>query len=59
MRKVFEDHKAIILFNHDFSKLDDVIMVERLEQLDLSNRCDRKLHKVSNAVVEDVFSPFY
>src|SRR5690242_15864887 len=42
VREVLEDHVAVILLDHDFAKLNNVAMIERLQELDLSYSSNRK-----------------
>ena len=46
MGEVLKDHVAVILFDHDFTELDYVVVVQGLEKLDFSNRGDRELNTV-------------
>jgi hypothetical protein len=45
--QVFEHHVTIVLLDHDFSKLDDVVMIEGLEELDFAYSGNRELRLVS------------
>lgn len=47
VREVFKHHVAIILFHHDLLELDNVVVVQRLEKLDLTDGSNRELAKVS------------
>ena len=40
--KVFEDHEAVILFDHDFLEADDVVVPEGLQELDFADGGYRK-----------------
>ena len=35
--KVFEDHEAVVLFDHDFLETDDVFVLEGLQELDFAD----------------------
>lgn len=47
MLKVFEDHEAVIALDHDFLHGNDVDVIQRLQEFDLSDRCNRELDIVS------------
>lgn len=45
--KVLKDHIAVVLFDHDLAKLDDIVVVQRLEKLDFSNSSNGELKTIS------------
>ena len=44
---VLKNHIAIVLFDHDLAKLDNVVVVQRLQELDFSNGSNGELKFIS------------
>ena len=45
--KVLKNHIAVVLFDHDLAKLDNIVVVQRLEELNFSNSSNRELKIIS------------
>jgi hypothetical protein len=47
VRQILKDHITVVLLDHDLAKLDNVVVVQRLQKLDFSNGSNGELEIIS------------